>query len=104
MPAAARGSGADTVFSKTGTGKNCRRPVTTATDQCSPDVIANNIGIVRQGDRVAAHNADGCGPDTSTLSTFSNTVIINGKNAGRIGDKYTDDNVITSGSTTVFFD
>ena len=103
MPAAARGSGADTVFSKTGTGKNCRLPVTTATDQCSSDVFADSIGIVRQGDRVALHNANGCGPDLSTLSSFSSTVFINGKNAGRIGDKYTDDNVITSGSTTVFF-
>lgn len=102
MPAAARGDGTDTVFSRTGTGKNCVAPVTTATAACSPNVIINGKGAVRKEDAVAPHNAGGCGPDTSTLTTHSTTVFINGKGAGRLGDQYTADNTITSGSPNVF--
>jgi uncharacterized Zn-binding protein involved in type VI secretion len=102
MPAAARGNGTDSVFSKTGSGPNCPSPVNTATDQCSSDVFIEGDGVVREGDQVAAHPAAGCGPDNSVLTSFSATVFINGKGAGRIGDEYTGDNTITSGSGTVF--
>lgn len=102
MPAAARGDGVDAVFSKTGVGRNCASPTTTATDACSPDVLINGYGAVREGDLVAPHNKGGCVPDESTLTTFSSTVFINGKGAGRLGDQYTPDNTITSGSPTVF--
>lgn len=102
MPAAARGDGTDSVFSKTGVKKNCGSPVTTATDECSSNVFINGIGAVRIGDKVALHNKPGCVPDESTLTVGSSTVFINGKGAGRLGDEYTDDNTITSGSETVF--
>jgi uncharacterized Zn-binding protein involved in type VI secretion len=102
MPPVARGNGADSVFSKTGSGPNCASPLTTATDVCSGDVLVNNIGVVRQGDAVAAHPAAGCGNDGSVLTSFSGTVFANSKAVGRIGDEYTGDNTITSGSTTVF--
>ena len=102
MPAAARGDGTDTVFSKTGTGKNCSAPKTTSTDACSKNTFVNGKGAVRIGDVVAPHEAGGCGPDTSTLSKSSTTVFINGKGAGRLGDQYTADNTITSGSPNVF--
>ncbi len=102
MPAAARGNGTDSVFSKTGTGKGCKSPVTTSTAACSSNVFANGIGIVRLGDLIAVHAKAGCSPDTSTLSSGSSTVFINGQGAGRIGDQYTSDNTITSGSETVF--
>ena len=102
MPAAARGNGADSVFSITGTGKKCAFPITTSTDECSGNVFINGIGAVRQGDKVHIHPAKGCGPDESTLSTYSSTVFINGKGAGRIGDQYTSDNFIISGSPTVY--
>lgn len=102
MPAAARSSGQDDVFSKTGTGKNCLRPVQTVTKDGSPDVFANNYGIVRQGDQVGIHARAGCSIDNSGLTTFSSTVFINGKGAGRIGDQYTSDNIIISGSQNVF--
>lgn len=102
MPEAARGDQVDTVQSKTGVGKDCKSPVVTATDECSEDCFANDIGIVRQGDEVAQHNASGCGPDDSVLTVFSSDVFINGKGAGRKGDFYTPDNEITSGSSDVF--
>ncbi len=101
MPGAARGNGADSVLSATGSGTNCMSPMTTATDKCSSNVLVNGIGIVRAGDQVAAHPAAGCGPDESVLTSFSSTVFINGRGAGRIGDEYTADNVITSGSGNV---
>jgi uncharacterized Zn-binding protein involved in type VI secretion len=100
--AAARGNGVDDVYSKTGTKKNCRRPRMTKTDQCSPDVFINGVGAVREGDRVALHPAQGCGPDLSVLTKGSSTVFVNGKAAGRIGSQYTGDNTITTGSKNVF--
>ena len=102
MPPAARGSGGDSVFSKTGTGKNCAKPVTTATDACSSNVFFNGKGAVRIGDAVASHAASGCGPDGSTLTSSSGTVKVNGKGVARIGDQYTGDNTITSGSSNIF--
>lgn len=102
MSEAARGDGVDTVASLTGTGPNCAFPLTTATDECSDSVFANGTGIVREGDKVAAHPAAGCGPDNSVLTTFSASVKINNKGAGRKGDQYTPDNTITSGSSTIF--
>lgn len=102
MPPAARGNGTDSVFSKTGSGKDCVSPTTTATDKCSDDVFVNNDGIVREDDQVAAHSAAGCVNDDSTLTSFSSSVFANGKAVGRIGDEYTGDNIITSGSSNVF--
>ena len=100
--AAARGDGKDKVYSRTGTSKKCRRPMITATDECSGDVFVNGIGVVRVGDRVKNHPKSGCSPDTSTLTKGSSTVFVNGKAAGRIGSQYTADNTITSGSKDVF--
>lgn len=103
MPAAARGLGSDTVLSKTGVGKGCTKPVEVVTGTCSSDVYVNGIGCVRQDDIVGFHLRPPCVPDVSTLSTYSSTVFINGKGAGRIGDQYTADNIIISGSNNVFF-
>lgn len=103
MPAAARGDGTESVFSKTGTGDECNDPMTTSTNLCSDKVFVEGIGVVRQGDRVASHPKSGCSTDTSVLTTFSSKVFIEGKGAGRIGDQYTGDNTITSGSAKVFF-
>lgn len=102
MPPVARGNGTDSVFSKTGSGKDCVAPLTTATDACSADVFVNNDGVVREDDQVAAHPAAGCGNDDSVLTSFSSTVFANNKAVGRIGDQYTGDNTITSGSSNVF--
>lgn len=102
MPPVARGSGTDIVFSKTGSGKDCPRPVTTSTAACSSTVFINNQGAVSQGDIVAAHNAAGCGPDTSVITSGSGTVFVNNKSLARISDMYSSDNVITSGSANVF--
>jgi uncharacterized Zn-binding protein involved in type VI secretion len=102
MPSVARGDGVDSVFSKTGSGKDCPSPLTTATDECSPDVITNNIGTVREDDQVAGHPAAGCGPDESVLSAGAPAVFANFQEVARIGDEYTSDNTITSGSSNVF--
>lgn len=102
MAEAARGDGVDVVQSQTGSGLNCAFPLITATDECSPDVFVNGIGLVREGDRVAPHPFVGCGPDESVLTTFSSTVYANGKRAGRKGDQYTPDNTIITGSTNTF--
>jgi uncharacterized Zn-binding protein involved in type VI secretion len=74
----------------------------TVTGQGSSTVLINGFGIVRDGDLVGAHPRSGCGPDVSTLSSFSATVFVEGKGVGRIGDQYTSDNIIISGSSNVF--
>ena len=102
MRAAARGSGSDQVYSRTGTGRECASPLRTSTGQCSSTVFVNGIGAVRIGDRVAPHALGGCGPDNSGLTTSSSTVFVEGRGMGRIGDEYTSDNTITTGSQNVF--
>lgn len=103
MPAAARGNARDSVFSRTGTGRFCRAPIPTTTGFVGCTVLIEGFPAVKQGDAVAPHPFIGCGNDGSVLTTFSSKVIIEGKGAGRIGDQYTADNIITSGSSKVFF-
>ena len=107
MPAVARANGVDTVYSLTGTlsGTSPIRydnPVNTVTGTGSPDVFVNGTPVVRQNDTVGIHLNSTGGTDTSVLTTFSSTVFVNGKGIGRVGDQYTSDNTITSGSPTVF--
>jgi uncharacterized Zn-binding protein involved in type VI secretion len=102
MPPAARGAGTDSVFSKTGSGRRCGRPLDTATDACSGDVFFNEKGAVRIGDAVAPHAESGCGNDGSALTSSSGSVFVNNKGVARIGDEYTGDNTITSGSSNIF--
>jgi uncharacterized Zn-binding protein involved in type VI secretion len=102
MPAVARSNDVDTVFSLTGTGENCTSPINTVTGVGTSTVFVNGVPVVKQGDTVGSHPAEGCGPDLSTLSSFSSTVFANGGGIGRIGDQYTADNTITSGSSNVF--
>lgn len=104
MPAVARCDSTDDVFSQTGAGYQCRAPRLTKTGEGSPNVFINGFGVVRQDDKVAPHPRAGCSTDESVLTTFSSTVRANGKWIGRIGDEYTSDNVIISGSTNVFAD
>lgn len=102
MPAVARAFGNDTVLSQTGSGVFCASPLITATGVGNSTVFINGIMVVKIDDPVAVHPFLGCGPDTSVLTTSSTTVFANGKGVGRIGDQYTSDNTITSGSPNVF--
>jgi len=106
MPAAARANGVDTVYSLTGTAvprHGCPAPFITRTGTGSPNVFIAKIPAVRLGDIVGAHPNAACSLDASPLTTGSAIVRINGLPAGRIGDQYTLDNIITSGCPTVFF-
>lgn len=100
--AVARAQGQDTVFSLTGVGPGCGAPMQTVTGSGTCQVYCNGYPVVRIGDRVGAHPFVGCGPDLSTLSTSSPTVFVGGMGLARIGDQYTADNTITTGSSTVF--
>jgi uncharacterized Zn-binding protein involved in type VI secretion len=109
MPAVARANGVDTVSSLTGTLSSSsppppvyNNPINTVTGTGSPDVFVNGTPVVRQNDTVGVHLNSTGGTDTSVLTTFSATVFVNGKGIGRVGDQYTSDNTITSGSPTVF--
>lgn len=98
MPAAARGDGTDTVL----TGHAC--DATTTTDECSSKVFSDGIGIVRFGDHNATHDylsGGSCLPHSVPLSSASSKVFIEGRRAGREGDAYGGE-VIVSGSSKVF--
>jgi uncharacterized Zn-binding protein involved in type VI secretion len=103
MPSVARGQGEDSVFSKTGSGKDCVSPLTVGTNECSPDVRANNICVVREDDQVEPHPLPGCTPtDEAVVSAGAPAVFANFQEVARIGDEYGSDNTITSGSSNVF--
>jgi uncharacterized Zn-binding protein involved in type VI secretion len=90
---------------------NFNTDTTQKSDAGSSDVFAEGTGVVRKDDAMKAHaNGDPCVAaavnHTPTVSTFSSTVFVNGKNIARIGDKYnsesSQDHEITTGATTVF--
>lgn len=98
MPAAARGSGADTVSTHHG----C--DATTVTAACYGDVFVNSKGIVRFDDAVHIHTylvGRSCVPHAPTMSdNCSGTVYVNGKKAAFLGSLYAGHD-ITSGSVNV---
>jgi uncharacterized Zn-binding protein involved in type VI secretion len=103
MPAIVLADGQDDVISMTGNGHECRLPKNIKTGPATyTGVKINGHPPVLQGDLVEEHNKGGCVPDTSVLTTYSSKVFVNGKGVARIGDQYTSDNVITSGSSNVF--
>lgn len=103
MPAIVLADGQDDVLSMTGSGNECRLPKNIKTGPATfTSVKINGHPPVLAGDPVAPHDKGGCVPDTSVLTTYSSKVFVNGKGVARIGDKYTSDNTITSGSSNVF--
>jgi uncharacterized Zn-binding protein involved in type VI secretion len=119
MPAIAKKDGSSSVAATDGAvgspcapgRRNWNTPTTQASDAGSPDVFAENVGVVRSGDAMSSH-PDGVPCVSSpvnhapTLSTFSSNVFVNGKPIGRVGDKYDSDghydHTITTGAGTVF--
>ena len=111
MPEAARGNGVDavdTVHVSVGDaapddGSICdAAPQIVATDACSGDVFINGTGAVRENDAVQAHTIPpACATHAPGLSSYSGTVRINGKWAGRKGDTYGCGALIISGSGDV---
>lgn len=119
MPAVAKKGGSSSVTCTDGAkGSPCGRNVwhwnsgtTQPTDAGSPNVFAENIGIVRQDDAMGSHpDGDPCVSSpvnhAPTLSTFSSNVFVNNKAIGRIGDKFDSDghydHTIATGAGTVF--
>lgn len=106
MPAIARKDSADQVQSPHGTGVCCVDPEKHTTDEGSPNVFINGIGVVREGDRMIEHTYPGpcCNPHRPPLKVFSSKVFANGKRIARIGDKYIEagEHVIITGSPNVF--
>jgi uncharacterized Zn-binding protein involved in type VI secretion len=106
MPAIAFGNGPSgtpsNVFSMTGSGDNCDSPVETTTGEFSDKVFVEGRGVVHIGLKVFPHPQSGCSTDESELSTASSKVFVGGFGVARIGDQYTPDNTITSGSSKVF--
>jgi uncharacterized Zn-binding protein involved in type VI secretion len=101
MPAVARMSSADSVFSPHGAGKKCRFPTTQSTQAGSSRVFSMGKGVVRLDDAMITHNDVNCIAHTPTLSSSSTRVFVEGKGIGRIGDSY-EGHPIISGSPRVF--
>ena len=103
MPAVARAG--DTVMSSSGTGRQCAAPMNTTVGEVNSKVKADGIFVTCEGKKIAPHPKRGCSIDTSTLSSFSSKVRVQGKGIGRIGDGYDagpETNVISKGSSKVF--
>lgn len=80
------------------TGHGCYPPRLTV--EASTNVFANGLGIHRKGDQWAPHTCE----DThnGVLVGGSSTVFVNGKAAGRIGDRVSCGSVSAQGSPSVF--
>ena len=73
--------------------------------EASEDVIVNGRGWSRQGDRNVPHlkpSGDTCVVHQAPIATGSQTVFINGKGAGRVGDSITGCTQVAEGSSDVF--
>ena len=68
--------------------------------QASPNVFANFLPVVRQGDAFAVHCTKPC--HQGVLASGSSTVYVNGKQIGRIGDRVSCTDQVASGSNNVF--
>ena len=93
MPAATRIGDADDT--------HCSTPFRA---QGSPNVNVNGIPWSRQGDVNTTHLlpcGDKCCKHTASISVGSKTVFVNGKGAGRIGDKITGCTSVAQGSSNV---
>jgi len=112
MPAAARKSGADRVFSPHGENSRTRPkyklPSTQYTNEGSSRVLIGGIGAVRQGDPMTDHFMVGgllhtaVAPTPPKLDSGSDRVFVEGRGMGRIGDTYGGEHPIISGSSRVF--
>lgn len=63
-------------------------PQNIATLEGSPNVFAENVGVVRKGDKEVAHTFPGCATHQTGLATYSSNVFANGLNIGRKDDTY----------------
>ncbi len=91
MPPVVRKDGVDLVDSPDGDPGDCEDPSIQVTDAGSGDVFANNIGVVRAGDAMIAHETDdygACQEHAPTCSTYSPNVYANFLNVMRLGDAY----------------
>lgn len=93
MPAAARK--ADKC-----TGHGCFPPRPNV--QASSNVFVNSRGSMRVGDMFAAHCCPKKGCHTAPLAKGSSTVRINGRKAGRRGDKVGCGSAVMTASSNVF--
>ena len=70
--------------------------------QGSPNVFVNSRAVSRQGDKNTPHLLPGnpCPGHSTTISSGSSTVFINGKQCGRVGDPTCTS--VAAGSSNVF--
>ena len=71
--------------------------------ECSKDVFVNKIGWSRQGDRNTPHllPGDPCPVHLAPIAVGSRTVFVNGRGAGRVGDKIAGCTNVAKGSPNV---
>jgi len=89
--------------------KDMRHCTTPTRAEGSPNVFVNGIGVSRQGDLNTNHH---CPPHTSShpfcsshsaaISVGSQTVFVNKRGCGRVGDKIEGCTAVAQGSPNVF--
>ena len=102
MPAVSRIN--DKVSSPNGFGNRCRFPGQTSVGEVnSVNVYANGSLIVVMGNKIAPHPLGPCAVlDEGVVESASSSVKIGGMGVGRIGDRYTNNDIISQGSQNVF--
>lgn len=90
MPEVARKDGVDSVQSPHGTGVCCVDPEVHETDEGSSTVFAENIGVVRETDRMIPHTYPGpcCDIHAPPMVVCSANVYVENKRLARKGDLY----------------
>jgi len=116
MPLIARGIGSGdqvTCVSHGAPGENCGccKTLVTTTNEKSPNVFVEGVGVVRLQDKMTAHMRNygppgtTCNPHSPPCNTASPNVFANGEPVARLGDTYFEVNnhaISTITQSTVF--
>ena len=104
MPLIARGIGSGdlvTCIAHGAPGENCAccKPLVTTTNEKSPNVFVEGVGVVRLQDKMTAHMrnytinpGDNCVPHSPPCNTASPNVFANSQPVARLGDTYFETN------------
>ena len=90
MPLVARGDATASVATDHVNPPGCGSPSIQTSNQCSPNVFVEGVGVVRIGDIMNSHATPAlvCLPHAPPLNTSSPNVFANGKLIGRVSDTY----------------
>ena len=90
MPLICQGQGTAQVTTDHANPPGCSSPSIQMSDQNSPNVTIEGVGVVRLGDTMSPHSTpvQNCAPHAPILDSGSPNVFVNGLAVARVGDTY----------------